>query len=136
MVSYKRAYGVTAKEANESGLVCFRGHLGPWANRKGRVGYTRVCTTCEQAWSRKKNYGLSEEVYQQMIKNQEGRCAACHSSEKLVMDHDHLSGIVRGLLCNGCNFAAGFVESGRVERVMAYLTAFQKMATRGRKRAK
>jgi len=40
---------------------------------------------------------------------QDGRCAICGSSPKaLVTDHDHLTGLVRGLLCQSCNTAEGY----------------------------
>jgi len=39
---------------------------------------------------------------------QGGRCGICGSDrEALVVDHDHQSGFVRGLLCNACNLAEG-----------------------------
>ncbi|NGN63272.1 hypothetical protein G5C51_05040 [Streptomyces sp. A7024] len=46
---------------------------------------------------------------------QAGRCAICESSDSsksresgaLVVDHHHPSGLVRGLLCHGCNTAEG-----------------------------
>jgi len=43
---------------------------------------------------------------------QEGRCAICggdysKSSQRLVMDHCHESGLIRGLLCNSCNTSEG-----------------------------
>ncbi|MFE5507578.1 endonuclease domain-containing protein [Amycolatopsis japonica] len=34
---------------------------------------------------------------------QDGRCAICGGREKLYRDHDHDSGLVRGLLCHSCN---------------------------------
>ncbi|MEV7547992.1 endonuclease domain-containing protein [Amycolatopsis sp. NPDC089917] len=34
---------------------------------------------------------------------QDGRCAICGEREKLYQDHDHDSGLVRGLLCQSCN---------------------------------
>lgn len=40
---------------------------------------------------------------------QEGRCASCDTVPlaRLVLDHDHESGRVRGALCDGCNSAEG-----------------------------
>ncbi|MEV6527690.1 endonuclease domain-containing protein [Longispora sp. NPDC051575] len=39
---------------------------------------------------------------------QGGRCAICGQHEAvLVRDHDHESGLLRGLLCGGCNSAEG-----------------------------
>jgi hypothetical protein len=37
-----------------------------------------------------------------------GRCAICgchNRDDRLVLDHDHASGLVRGWLCQGCNIA-------------------------------
>lgn len=39
---------------------------------------------------------------------QAGRCALCAETRmRLVEDHDHVSGLVRGLLCHGCNTREG-----------------------------
>lgn len=40
---------------------------------------------------------------------QEGRCAVCNEARRLVVDHDHDhdTGLVRGLLCYGCNSMEG-----------------------------
>jgi hypothetical protein len=38
---------------------------------------------------------------------QDGRCAICGLRAELVIDHHHASGLVRGLLCTGCNTAEG-----------------------------
>ncbi|MFG2532811.1 endonuclease domain-containing protein [Streptomyces sp. NPDC048516] len=38
---------------------------------------------------------------------QDGRCAICGGVERLVTDHDHDTGLVRGLLCRTCNTNEG-----------------------------
>lgn len=72
-------------------------------------------------------YGLTEDAYNALRRKQNGRCAICQKSEKeakrpgrsrlngkatvgLVVDHDHSTGAVRGLLCNRCNRATGAFE--------------------------
>ncbi|MCC9307713.1 endonuclease VII domain-containing protein [Kitasatospora sp. RB6PN24] len=47
-----------------------------------------------------------------MYFEQDGQCAvaSCVREAKCV-DHDHVTGKVRGLLCQGCNVAIGFLES-------------------------
>ncbi|MGC4778642.1 endonuclease domain-containing protein [Micromonospora chalcea] len=43
-----------------------------------------------------------------------GRCAVCgqgHTVGRLVRDHDHASGLIRGLLCSSCNTAEGRTDS-------------------------
>lgn len=58
------------------------------------------------------NYGLSLEEYFEIIEQQKGCCAICerHQSElkiRLCVDHNHLTGKVRGLLCDNCNRMLG-----------------------------
>ena len=38
---------------------------------------------------------------------QADRCAVCAGTDHLVVDHDHDTGLVRGLLCSGCNTSEG-----------------------------
>lgn len=66
-----------------------------------------------KAWERslKRKYGITADQYQQMLEEQGGVCAICKTpptNRKLVVDHCHQSGVVRGLLCNHCNSMLGF----------------------------
>lgn len=65
-------------------------------------------------------------VYDRMYQIQQGRCAICkmHQSElKRVfdVDHSHVTGIVRGLLCHGCNMKVGSFESPLAAEINKYL---------------
>lgn len=57
-------------------------------------------------------YGMTNEDYENMYEDQDGRCAICknRSIKKLVVDHDHTNGKVRGLLCNKCNVGIGLLQ--------------------------
>lgn len=74
----------------------------------------------------KKKYGLSKEEYDTMYEAQEGRCAICCQTPqetRLCIDHCHVSGVVRGLLCRKCNIALGFLQDDVdiIERAAQYL---------------
>ena len=59
----------------------------------------------------KRRFKLSLEDYDGMVKHQSGKCALCDcETKKLVVDHDHETGRVRGLLCTRCNIALGGYE--------------------------
>ena len=54
-------------------------------------------------------YGISLEDYDVMFERQGGACAICkRTGVTLCVDHCHLTGEVRGLLCIRCNSAIGF----------------------------
>lgn len=56
-------------------------------------------------------YRLRKPDYEAMVSSQAGRCAICE--EGLInphIDHDHVSGVVRGLLCPRCNQLVGWLE--------------------------
>jgi Recombination endonuclease VII len=60
----------------------------------------------------KKNYGLTMEAFNALVAKQDGKCAICFDELKLGtggcgVDHDHTTGVVRGLLCRLCNVGIG-----------------------------
>lgn len=78
-----------------------------------------------RAISMKAKYGITPEDYDRMLERQGGVCAICRQPEKVVhrktqrgpsrlaIDHDHVTGWVRGLLCNRCNTSLGWYERNR-----------------------
>ena len=61
------------------------------------------------------NYKLTPEQYGVIEKHQGGICYACHQPEpvkgrRLSVDHDHATGMIRGLLCSRCNPVLGKLE--------------------------
>jgi cytochrome c551/c552 len=78
------------------------------ANRTHALAYARSRNIAQ--------YGLTDAQYAELFEHQHGVCAICHQPEtfkvkgtvrKLVVDHDHATGAVRGLLCNACNRGLG-----------------------------
>lgn len=80
-------------------------------------------------------YGISLNQYEEKLKEQDYSCAICgskHTSnermKRLVVDHDHNTGMVRGLLCHSCNVAIGAAKE-QEEILMAcisYLRSYTK----------
>lgn len=70
----------------------------------------------------KRRFGLTIEMYDQMLAQQGGVCRLCGRppapDRSLHVDHDHSTGRVRSLLCFTCNNALGDFEDDPV-RLMA-----------------
>ena len=81
--------------------------------------------------------GITDADYNRMFAQQDGRCWICSSEsathktspeKRLVIDHDHMDGTVRGLLCQKCNKALGLFNDDLALLVQAvhYLTKHAK----------
>lgn len=94
-----------------------------------KSGYHGSCKVCKQTYEKEKYadpevrarmrerqadrslerlYGITREKYNELLAAQKHSCAICerHESEfktRLAVDHNHISGEIRGLLCNFCN---------------------------------
>lgn len=74
-----------------------------------------------------KTYGLKPGEYGQIYLFQGQVCAICRratgATRALSVDHDHKTGLVRGLLCRPCNDLLGHIRDDRetARRIVAYL---------------
>ena len=75
-----------------------------------------------RALSVKHTYGLEPEKYTEMVKATP-HCPICGSEEPLVVDHDHSTSEVRGLICQPCNKGLGFFRDNQQSllNAIAYL---------------
>ena len=65
-----------------------------------------------------KTYKLTYYDVDAMVRKQNGRCKICGGNDGrglwgLVVDHDHITGQVRQMLCTKCNLLLGNQEAGR-----------------------
>lgn len=62
-----------------------------------------------------------------MLQDQEGKCYICRGTSlakkrpTLRVDHNHITGKVRKLLCNSCNIIAGAIENSKYPAILKYL---------------
>jgi len=113
---------------------CPRGHLfeevGTYITPKGQ----RRCRGCRLHYHKlhKRNhtlsqYGLNEDSFKSMLAKQGNACAICGILSPgytgWVVDHDHETGVVRGILCGACNFGLGNFKDDTLllRRALAYL---------------
>lgn len=60
------------------------------------------------ATQREQKYGLAPGEYALRMAAQGGKCAVCGDQlSSAHVDHSHSTGVVRGLLCPGCNLGLG-----------------------------
>ena len=93
------------------------------------------CKSCAKFRSRdahlKTRYGLLDEDVQQLIIEQDNKCACCSNEfdnthrGRAVVDHCHTTGAVRSILCDRCNVTLGMVgESPELcKNIMDYINA-------------
>lgn len=116
--------------------------------RNGKYGRKSICAECEKArtaeWRVKAGqvhrdkararhvqakYGMSSDEHKSMLSSQNHKCKICGTDEvyslhgKLYVDHCHISGNVRGLLCNRCNSGLGMFQDSAtvVLKALQYL---------------
>lgn len=82
-------------------------------------------------WNLAKRYGITIEEYEAMYARSDGKCELCNhqlsfgrgESYMACVDHDHATGVVRGILCRKCNQALGTFQDSieGLERAIDYL---------------
>jgi hypothetical protein len=108
------------------------------ANKSGRHTY---CLPCHNARGRatlekkggsrtyhlQRRYGISADDADAMLEAQGGLCAVCESAPAAHVDHDHVTGAVRALLCFNCNGGLGqFKDDPDVLRAAADYVEFHR----------
>ena len=104
--------------------------------------YTYQCKECQNIYQRQRNeihpldkeyasnyrlkrtYGITLEDKNRMVREQDNKCAICGiQSDSLAVDHNHNTGKIRELLCNGCNSGLGHFRENTItlKKAIEYL---------------
>lgn len=94
-------------------------------SRRARVKYRHRY----KFYALKRDYGLTREQYESMLRAQNDCCAICAvafaslPSKKTHVDHCHHTGRVRGILCHKCNLGVGMFDDNaeNLSKAIAYL---------------
>lgn len=100
----------------------------------GHVCYCKPCALARWkpmnfVWRLRTYFGITLEQYNTLLEKQDSLCAICRlpetkqGVEKLAVDHDHKTGIIRGLLCSRCNTVIGLFgeDPEYLQKALAYL---------------
>jgi len=113
------------REKNKERLKAYREK-----NKEKIRAYTKKYKEKHYANQLKRLYGIGLHEYNLMLTEQKGKCACCgiHQNEltrNFAVDHDHDTGLIRGLLCGNCNTAIGKLGDN-IEGLMRALNYLEK----------
>jgi recombination endonuclease VII len=107
-------------------------------NKNSKDGRHAYCKPCHNARGREtrdrlyggsrhyhltRRYGISAARAQELIDQQGGVCAICRERPPDHVDHDHVTGEVRGMLCLPCNTGLGHFndDTAVLQKAIEYL---------------
>ena len=89
------------------------------AVRKYRDSHKEITRQRDRKYGLKRCYGISVKQYDELLKSQNGRCAICGTDtpngpgKYFMVDHNHITKVIRGLLCCNCNFFLGNAKENK-----------------------
>ena len=109
-----------------------QGKNGPVYHAACKRCRTDIAYTFNRRAVFEKRYGITLRRYEELLREQGGVCKLCGKPEWVIqsgklrllsVDHDHLTGEVRGLLCSNCNRALGLLneDTDLLKRAIEYL---------------
>lgn len=87
---------------------------------------------------RSRMYGISPDGLKALIEVQNSKCLICKKTTKvLCIDHCHLTGLVRGLLCTQCNTGIAMFRDdiGLLEEAIEYLRSAEEFYLQSKKKS-
>jgi hypothetical protein len=109
--------------------ICRKVLLSSRINKQRARVASGQCKDCVALSSVHKRFGLAPAEYLVLLGKQDGRCGICRNkprTRRLAVDHDHKTGMIRGLLCSRCNnrlLGAANDSIERLQHAIDYLTS-------------
>jgi len=95
------------------------------SERKKRDGSSKRWRDKNPHYSTVKLAGLDTDAVAQLREGHDGKCEICGAEPEraLCLDHDHQTGMIRGLLCRDCNIGIGMFSDDpkRLKAAARYL---------------
>ena len=125
--SLTRRRGIRVREARERGLFKDQPRLRLPKDLTRRKQAFQQRNTRLLQYHLSKQYGLTLAAYEQLVERQGGVCAICGErpvKQRLGVDHNHVTGKIRGALCHNCNLGLGKFKDDiqMLIRAVDYLT--------------
>ena len=133
-----------------------------YALPRGAPGRRANCKACTSDWRRehyarsggrdisfeqvlRQKYGITLDEYNALARRQAHRCAICRRPQhsrlrkgatevrRLEVDHDHVTGTIRGLLCHRCNILVWALEDNHttIDAIRRYVEEFRESFANG-----
>jgi hypothetical protein len=102
-----------------NGRNCYKRNIVKMRTQARIKASTPAYKAVTRNWRLKKNFGISLEDYNRMFQEQQGLCLGCYQHQSsfnkaFAVDHDHVTGKVRGLLCMKCNSILGYAADSSI----------------------
>lgn len=111
------------QHTSKSRGLCSNHYMSRWRDLN-RTKYAAYCQEYapikrkhQKKYNLKHNYNLTVEEYANMLIEQDYACAVCKTfmdnsskQKQANVDHDHVTGKVRGILCSSCNRGLGLLK--------------------------
>ena len=103
------------------GEICYARNI-PYTCKKCKLHTTEYRRAYKANWVRKKKYDIDEDQLDLLWAVFKGKCGICNNDlimpiaargqplNAMAIDHSHVTGNLRGLLCNGCNKGLGLFK--------------------------
>lgn len=84
--------------------------------------WCKICVPNKFSQGIMMRYGISHKEYLDMLQEASGKCHICRKHNATVVDHDHKTGRVRGILCTCCNMSIYLIENKEMlDRAIKYV---------------